>query len=102
MPEPLLTEREAVNTVLVGVLGGLALFVGRKFWPFVVKQFERQAAELALSHETNQKIIRDFLIAFERRDAEFDKIVQAVDKLTINVDRLSNRIEILIQQSGQG
>ena len=88
--------------MLVGILAGLAMFVGRKFWPFVVKQYERQAAELALSHEVNQKMIRDFLGALERRDAEFDKIVKAIDNLTINVDRLSNRIEILVQQSAQG
>lgn len=95
MPEPLITEREAVNTVLVGTLAGLALFVGRKIWPFVIKQYERQAVELAASHATNQKLIQDFMEALARRDQEFGKLVLSMDRLAVNVERLTTRIERL-------
>ena len=93
MPEPIVTEREAVNTVLVGIVGVLAVFVARKFWPFLVKQYERQAAELAKSHETNQKLIQDFMDALARRDLEFGKLVDSMDRLALNVARLTDRIE---------
>lgn len=62
----------------IAVALGLAIFGYQAVWPFVVKQVEDSKAQ-----RENERV--QFLNALERRDAEFAKMVSALNDLTVAV-----------------
>jgi hypothetical protein len=71
--------------VSIATAVGLAYFVYKAVWPFVIKQVED--SKEAREHERGQ-----FLAALERRDAEFAKMVTALNELAIAVRQIEARV----------
>jgi hypothetical protein len=88
--EALMTVTEIVQTirdlgVAIAVALGLAYFVYKAVWPFVVKQVED-------SQEARAEERAQFLGALERRDAEFSRMVSALNELTVAVREIQQVI----------
>lgn len=70
----------------IAVALGLAFFGYQAVWPFLVKQVED-------SKQQREQERAQFLGALERRDAEFGKVVSALNDLTTAVREVQDRFK---------
>lgn len=64
--------------VPTAILVAMGYFILRHVWPFIVKQIEDNKNERITERDR-------FLVALERRDTEFEKVVRAVEQLALAV-----------------
>lgn len=76
--------------VPTAALGGLAYFTVTRIWPFLVKQVEE-------TNNERKSERREFMNALERRDSEFEKVVKALESLSLVVRDFQERDELQVK-----